>query len=186
MDVVVKRGTFPGNTPPSATLTASALSVPRNAAVTLTVTASDANGDALAYGWEFDDGTLAPNQAAVTKSWSTTGAKVVRCLVSDMVGGVTATTVTVNVTSTGGTYSVSGTVTSRGAGLAGVVVSDGARSATTNSAGAYTITGVPNGTYTLSARRAGFTFTPSSLRVTVNGGSLTGLDFRSRPRTRGL
>jgi hypothetical protein len=186
MDVVVKRGSFPGNAPPAATLTASSLSVPRNTAVTFTVSASDLNGDSLAYGWEFDDGTLAPNQAVVARSWSSTGSKLVRCVVSDMVGGLTATSITVTVTSSGATYSISGTVTSRGAGVPGVVVSDGARSATTNGAGVYTITGVPNGTYTLTPRLNGVTFNPTRRRVTVNGANVTGRDFRAPPRLRPL
>jgi hypothetical protein len=180
MDVVVKRGTFPGNTPPSATLGASSLTVPRNVAVTLTVSASDVNNDGLTYGWQFDDGTLAPNLPVVAKSWSSTGSKLVRCLVSDMVGGVTATSVTITVTSSATTYNISGSVTSRGRGVAGVVVRDGARSATTNAAGAYTIAGVPNGTYTLTAELDGLLFRPASLPVTVNGAHVTGADFRSR------
>ena len=65
------------------------------------------------------------------------------------------------------TFSVSGSVTSAGQPLAGVVVSDGTRSATTSTSGAYTITGVPNGTYTLTPQREGFTFTPATLSVTV-------------------
>ncbi len=110
----------PATRRPRPALAASATTVPRNAPVTLTVTASDANGDALAYGWEFDDGTFAPNAATVTKSWSTSGTKVVRCIVSDMVGGTTATTITITV-GTAATFSISGTVTSRrpGAGRSG-------------------------------------------------------------------
>jgi hypothetical protein len=176
MDVVVKVGAFPGNTPPAATLTASAATVPRNTPVTLTVAASDVNGDALAYGWEFDDGTIAPNLPTVTKSWSSSGTKLVRCLVSDMVGGVTAATVTVTV-GTASSFSISGTVTSGGQGLAGVVVSDGTRSATTSASGTYTISGVPSGTFTLTPSRAGFTFTPATRSVTVSSANVTGRDF---------
>jgi hypothetical protein len=176
MDVVVKLGSFPGNTPPDVSLSASATTVARNAPVTLTATASDVNGDALAYGWEFDDGTLAPNLAAVTRSWTTAGSKVVRCIVSDMVGGTTAATITITVTSTS-TFTVSGTVTTGGQPLAGVVVSDGTRSATTGASGAYTLAGVPNGTYTLTPSRQGYTFTPATLQVTVNGGNLSGRNF---------
>jgi len=134
------------------------------------------NGDALAYGWEFDDGTLAPNVPAVTRSWTTAGTKLVRCIVSDMVGGTTTATVSITVTSTT-TFTVSGTVTAAGQPLAGVLVSDGTRSATTGASGAYTIGGVPNGTYTLTPSREGFTFSPASLSVTVNGANLSGRNF---------
>jgi PKD domain/Gametolysin peptidase M11 len=180
MDVVVKLGTFPGNSPPVASLSASALTVARNIPVTITTTASDANGDALAYGWEFDDGTLAPNLAAVTRSWTTDGTKVVRCVVSDMVGGTTAASISITVSSVA-TFTISGTVTTGGQPLAGVVVSDGTRSATTSASGAYTIGGVPNGTYTLTPSRAGYTFSPASLSVTVNGANLTGRNFTATP-----
>ena len=176
MDVVVKLGTFPGNAPPGASLSASATTVARNAPVTLTVTASDSNGDPLAYGWVFDDGLLAPNLATVTRSWTTAGTKVVRCIVSDMVGGTATATINVTVTSTT-TFTVSGTVTAGGQGLSGVVVSDGTRAATTSASGAYTIGGVPNGTYTLTPSREGFTFSPASLSVTVNGANLSGRNF---------
>jgi PKD domain-containing protein/carboxypeptidase family protein len=176
MDVVVKLGSFPGNTAPAVSLSASATTVARNAPVTLTATASDVNGDALAYGWEFDDGTLAPNLATVTRSWTTAGTKLVRCIVSDMVGGTTAATISITVTSTT-TFTVGGSVTSGGQPLAGVVVSDGTRSATTSASGAYTIAGVPNGTYTLTPSRQGYTFTPASQQVTVNGANLGGRNF---------
>jgi hypothetical protein len=176
MDVVVKLGAFPGNSPPAASLSASATTVPRNTPVTLTVSASDVNNDALAYGWEFDDGTIAPNAASVTKSWSTSGSKLVRCIVSDMVGGTTITTVTITV-GTATTFTISGTVRLNGQGLAGVTVSDGTRSATTGSTGAYTIAGVPNGTYTVTPTRGGYTFSPSTLSVTVSGANRTGRDF---------
>ena len=68
------------------------------------------------------------------------------------------------------TYSISGTVTLNGAGLAGVTVSDGTRSATTAGDGTYTISSVPDAaTYTVTASLSGYTFTPSSASVAVKG-----------------
>jgi PKD domain/Gametolysin peptidase M11 len=176
MDVVVKLGAFPGNTPPQATLLPSATTVGRDTPVTLTVTASDVNGDALAYAWVFDDGTVAPNSRVVSKSWSTNGAKLVQCIVSDMVGGTTTVSATVTVGEPT-IFSIAGTVSAIGLPVPGVVVSDGTRSTTTNSAGAYVIQGVPNGTYTLTPARAGFTFTPATRTVTVSGSNVTGRNF---------
>jgi hypothetical protein len=142
----------------------------------LTVSASDLNGDALAYAWIFDDGTIAANAPEVSKSWTTAGTKLVQCLVSDMVGGTTLVSTSVTVTSAT-TFSVSGSVTAGGQPLAGVTVSDGTRTATTSAAGTYTLAGVPNGTYTLTPQREGFTFTPATLNVTVNGANVSGRNF---------
>ncbi|MBX3726245.1 MAG: S8 family serine peptidase [Xanthomonadales bacterium] len=81
-------------------------------------------------------------------------------------------------TATPTTFSVSGSVTtSGGAGIAGVTVSAGSASATTNSAGAYTISGLANGGYTLTPSLSGYTFSPVSRSVTVNGANVTGQNF---------
>jgi serine protease len=76
------------------------------------------------------------------------------------------------------TYSVSGTVTnSAGTGISGVTVSNGTVSATTNSSGAYTLTGLANATYTLTPSLSGYSFSPASRSVTVNGANVTGIGF---------
>ncbi len=78
----------------------------------------------------------------------------------------------------GDTYSVSGTITnSAGTGISGVTVSNGTVSATTNSSGAYTLTGLANATYTLTPSLGGYTFSPASRSVTVNGANVTGINF---------
>lgn len=66
------------------------------------------------------------------------------------------------------TYAISGVVTDgAGAGLAGVVISDGAgHSATTDANGAYTLR-VLAGSYTFTASKSGYEFTPPSFAVTV-------------------
>ncbi|MBP1467238.1 carboxypeptidase regulatory-like domain-containing protein, partial [Candidatus Chloroploca sp. M-50] len=77
-------------------------------------------------------------------------------------------------------YTVSGQVTdANGAGLAGVTVSDGTRSATTNAEGAYTLNNVPPGTYTLTPTKEGYRFEPATRNVTVNG-NVTGQNFAAR------
>jgi hypothetical protein len=43
----------------------------------------------------------------------------------------------------------------------------------TASVGGYSFTGIPNGTYTVTPSKAGWTFTPSSASVVVNGSSVT-------------
>ena len=61
--------------------------------------------------------------------------------------------------------------------LANVLVSDGFRSATTIADGTYGITAVPDGTYTVTPTLSGYTFTPTTRSVTVNGGNVTDCDF---------
>ena len=77
-----------------------------------------------------------------------------------------------------GSYSISGTITnSSGAGISGVTVSNGSTTATTNSSGTYTLTGLANATYTLTPSLSGYTFSPASRSVTVNGNNVSGVDF---------
>jgi len=80
-------------------------------------------------------------------------------------------------------FSVSGTVTQSGLGLpdAKITVSPGGLSALTNTDGTYAITGVPNGAYTLTPTKAGYSFSPPSLAVTVNGADETRYDFTATP-----
>jgi len=82
------------------------------------------------------------------------------------------------------TYSISGTVTTNGVGLAGVTVSAAdTQSAVTQSAitaddGTYTITGVPDGaTYTVTPSKYRYSFDPASYSVPVRGGDIAGKNF---------
>ena len=77
------------------------------------------------------------------------------------------------------TYSISGTISTAANGSGATVRLAGAASATTtaNSSGAYSFTGLANGSYTVTASKSGFTFSPSSLQVTVNGANVTGENF---------
>ncbi|HWS26919.1 MAG TPA: pre-peptidase C-terminal domain-containing protein, partial [Xanthomonadales bacterium] len=84
------------------------------------------------------------------------------------------------------TYSISGTVATSGSvGISGVTVSTGSASATTNASGAYTISGLANGSYTLTPSLAGYTFSPTSLAATVSGANLTGRNFTGTAATGG-
>jgi hypothetical protein len=76
----------------------------------------------------------------------------------------------------GDTYSVSGTVTASGAGLSGVVVTAGTRSATTIANGTYSIAGLTPGTYVVTPVKAGYTFAPVTRSVAVNA-NVTGVNF---------
>lgn len=78
-------------------------------------------------------------------------------------------------------YSISGTITTSGGGaLAGVTVAltgSGSTVATTDSSGNYSFAGALDGSYTLTPGMAGYSFSPSSLPVTVNGASQSGKSF---------
>ncbi|MFV9507721.1 MAG: beta-sandwich domain-containing protein [Oscillochloridaceae bacterium umkhey_bin13] len=74
-------------------------------------------------------------------------------------------------------FTVSGRIlNSVGTGLAGVTVSDGTRTATTNSNGDYTLANVPAGSYTLTPSLSGYTFSPTSLSVSVSS-NVSGQNF---------
>jgi hypothetical protein len=77
-------------------------------------------------------------------------------------------------------YTISGTVSSSGAGLQGVVVTLSEVSfatATTDARGKYTIENLANGSYTITATRPGYTFSPSSLTAVVNDADAVDQDF---------
>ncbi|MBI4915136.1 MAG: PPC domain-containing protein, partial [Acidobacteria bacterium] len=89
-------------------------------------------------------------------------------------------TVTATVTTSTPTYSISGTVS--GAVAAGVTMNlTGAATATTTTitGGTYTFSGLANGSYTVTPSLAGYTFSPTSLAVTISGANQTGKNFTS-------
>lgn len=79
------------------------------------------------------------------------------------------------------TYSISGKVLESSTGLSGVSVHlTGAgknTTATTDSTGFYAFTGLPNGAYTLTPSKSGYTFTPPNQTVTVNNANVTATDI---------
>jgi len=79
-------------------------------------------------------------------------------------------------------WSVSGTIGPAAGGSGATVTLSGANSATTiaNANGNYTFTGLANGSYTITPSLTGYTFTPASQAVTINGASLTGVNFTAQ------
>ncbi|MDW8145466.1 MAG: carboxypeptidase regulatory-like domain-containing protein [Roseiflexaceae bacterium] len=74
-------------------------------------------------------------------------------------------------------YTITGSIRdASGAPVAGVTVSDGVRSATTDASGNYALANVPAGTYILTPSRSGYAFSPPNRTVTVSG-NVSGVDF---------
>ncbi|MEK7951055.1 PKD domain-containing protein [Luteolibacter soli] len=96
LDVNVQIGPFPGNIAPTATLTGTG-SIAARASTTFSASASDGNGDTLAYNWDFGDGSTASNASSVSHLWLVGGNYTVTLTVSDMKGGTVVKTQAVTV-----------------------------------------------------------------------------------------
>jgi hypothetical protein len=75
------------------------------------------------------------------------------------------------------TWSIMGSV-----GSGASVSLTGAATATTaaDASGNYTFSGLANGAYTVTPSRTGYTFTPASQNVTINGADVTGVNFTAQ------
>jgi len=164
MDVQVNVGPFPGNWSPTLKVEVDRTNTSPGQLVHLHATASDLDGDLLAYAWTFDDGTFSTtNQPWVSKSWGVSGEHVVRCVVSDMKGGAASANVVVPVGSPTG-FRVRGVVLDENdepipnvrvdTGLTNV----GAVWCYTDSDGVFILPGL-GGDVTLEATLYGYTFT---------------------------
>jgi uncharacterized protein (TIGR03437 family) len=74
------------------------------------------------------------------------------------------------------TWMISGTVSS-GAGATIALTGAASKTTTADSAGNYSFTGLANGTYSVAASKSGFTMSPTSRAVTINGVNVAGMDF---------
>jgi len=81
-------------------------------------------------------------------------------------------TITGTVTMPVATYSISGN-----AGTSGATVTAGSQGATSDGSNNFTITGLANGTYTVTPSKSGCTFSPASSSVTVTSANVTGVNF---------
>ncbi|MGB8166735.1 MAG: Calx-beta domain-containing protein [Chthoniobacteraceae bacterium] len=185
-DVVVNFGQFPGNHDPVLTLAASADVVPTGATVTFTATASDPDGDALAYSWQnFGDTSVKVvpgNSAVITRTFTTQGTYIVSCTASDMKGGTTTRTKLITVGNGNGRFTISGRVTLLGQGLQDVVITaNGANGVVTDADGYYTIPNLAANTYTMTPLLYGYTFGELFNNSVTVGPSSGGADFEATP-----
>lgn len=190
VDVVIKTGSFADNQLPVVSVQASTSQTGSSEEVVFTATATDEDGDELAYEWDFGDLSFGPNSPVVTNSWSSAGEYVVRCRVSDMKGGFASAQLVVRVGNPS-TFQITGRITDAGGEpVEGVRVSNGATSSSsyrggfTDSDGQFIITRLAAGNHSVSATLYGYTFAAAggwSNPVAV-GPTRSGIDFTATPR----
>ncbi|MEP6667846.1 MAG: Calx-beta domain-containing protein, partial [Chthoniobacter sp.] len=182
VDVVVNLGQFPGNRAPTLDLASSADFVPVGATVTFTATATDLDGDPLAYSWQnFGDTSVkivSPNSNVITRTFSTAGIYIVSCTASDMKGGSTTRNKLITVGNGNGHYTISGRITAGGVGLANVIITaNSANGVVTDSDGYYIIPNLTATTYSMTPLLYGYTFSETFNNSVTVGPNFGGADF---------
>jgi PKD domain len=96
LDIRVNTGPFPGNVAPVVNLSGPATIAARQTCI-FTANATDADGDALAYSWDFGQGFTFDNNSSAVFAWNSGGTYTVKVTVSDMKGNRTEATKIVTV-----------------------------------------------------------------------------------------
>jgi uncharacterized protein (TIGR03437 family) len=86
-------------------------------------------------------------------------------------------------TATAQTWTITGGVGTSGSGATIALTGTATATTTANASGAYTFSGLANGSYTLTPSLTGFTFSPASLAVTVSGANVTAASFTATAQT---
>ncbi len=165
IDVQVNLGSFPGNWAPFVKVELDPTNAALGGLVHFHATATDLDGDPLAYTWAFDDGAFSTNNQPWTfHAWDVAGEHVVRCVVSDMKGGIASANTLVAVGQPTG-FRLSGVILDANddpiEGVRvdnGITNTDGYVSSYTDSDGVFILTGLGN-EITLEATKYGYTFT---------------------------
>ena len=153
IDVRVVVGASPGNLAPTVVASVNLPNAAVGQAVTFSATASDPNGDPLAYFWEFSDGGYSvDNSAVTTHAFTAAGEYTAQCTASDMKGGTARHTVVVRVGNPA-TFRVSGhVVDASNRALPGIrLTTDSGRVIMTDNDGSYVFAGLAAGSYRVEA-----------------------------------
>ncbi|HVV70055.1 MAG TPA: MBG domain-containing protein, partial [Verrucomicrobiae bacterium] len=187
LDVVINLGSFSSDhAPVIASLVASTNRVAAGQSVNFTVSATDPDGDALAYSWDFGDAPTwtasGLNSTSASKSWSSAGQYLVTATVSDMKGRYATASTAITVGQPSNTGQIWGRVVRSGQPVYGARLSTWGGSlaqAWTASDGSYVLTDLPtNLTYAVTCSAAGLTFTSEfSSPVSIASGAAYGIDF---------
>jgi hypothetical protein len=80
------------------------------------------------------------------------------------------------------TWNISGTISPAASGSGATLTLSGPANgtATADSSGNFSFSGLANGAYTVTPSKTGFTFTPANQQVTVNGANVTGVAFTAQ------
>lgn len=204
IDVVVNRGPFPGNRAPVLSISASPSTTTVGGTVTMRASGSDVDGDALAYVWDFGDGTTSVNNSpSQSHAWTVNGTYYVTCTASDMKGGRTTRSAVITVgLATGTSFNVSGRVRDGlGNPVEGVMMTNRALVLTdnqpnaktfhyafTDSNGYYMLTNLPggpaSGTTSILANSYPLSFAPVGISsFSPLEANQTGIDFTSSDPT---
>lgn len=97
IDVVVNFGSFAGNSAPTGSISGPTTTSARQVEL-FSASATDANGDTLAYSWDMGDGVIHANSPTITHSWLSGGTYSFSVTVSDMKGGSVTLNKSVTVT----------------------------------------------------------------------------------------
>ncbi len=172
LDVAVNYGNISTNVAPTLALTATTTNVAVNGSITFTANATDANGDTLAYHWEFGDGLPSTNVAVFTRTFPSARQFNVLCTVTDMKGGTTRRHLVVVIgNSTRAT--VYGRVTKGGVGVPDVLVGTSSKYTYTDADGYYALADLTVGAQTITPLLYGNSFTPASFSGSVVAGANT-------------
>jgi parallel beta-helix repeat protein len=141
-------------------------------------TTADSSGNYSFAGLASGSYTVVPNKSGFTFSPPNAQATV---------NGSNVTGVNFAATGSTTTFSISGTISSAANGFGTTVTLGGSASATAtaNSAGSYSFTGLANGSYTVTPAKNGFTFSPANTQTTVNGANIAGVNFAASINTSG-